>query len=79
MYVEEFSRRTAVDPSERIKIDNLASDTSMRIVDLLCPVGKGQRALIVSPPKAGKTMLMQQFAHAISTNHPEIDLIIFTC
>ena len=48
----------------------------MRVVDLLCPVGKGQRALIVSPPKAGKTILMQQFAQAISTNHPEIDLIV---
>src|SRR5262249_45439884 len=72
----EFSRRTAIDPVERIKLTTAASDSSMRIVDLLCPVGKGQRALIVSPPKAGKTILMQQFAHAISTNHPEIELLI---
>ena len=48
----------------------------MRIVDLFCPIGKGQRALIVSPPKAGKTMLMQQLAHAISRNHPAIELAV---
>lgn len=76
MYVEEFSRRTAVDPSERIALTTSAADIAMRTVDLLCPVGKGQRALIVSPPKAGKTILMQQFAHAVSSNHPEIDLTV---
>ena len=76
MYVEDFARRTAVDPSERIKLTTAPTDVAMRVVDLLCPVGKGQRALIVSPPKAGKTILMQQFAHAISTNHPEIDLLV---
>ena len=75
-YVEDFARRTAVDPKDRIKLTTGPNDVPMRIVDLLCPIGKGQRALIVSPPKAGKTMLMQQFAHAISTNHPEIDLLI---
>jgi transcription termination factor Rho len=74
--VEDFSRRTAVDPSERIRLTTGPSDISMRVVDLLCPIGKGQRALIVSPPKAGKTMLMQQLALAVSTNHPEIDLIV---
>ncbi|HTK82306.1 MAG TPA: transcription termination factor Rho [Bacteroidota bacterium] len=74
--VQEFSRRTAIDPVERIKLTTGPSDVSMRIVDLLCPIGKGQRALIVSPPKAGKTILMQQLAHAISTNHPEIELLI---
>ena len=74
--IEDFSRRTAIDPNERIKLTTTGSDYSMRVVDLLCPVGKGQRALIVSPPKAGKTMLMQQFALAVSTNHPEIELIV---
>ena len=74
--IEEFSRRTAIDPNERIKLTTGPADSTMRTVDLLCPIGKGQRALIVSPPKAGKTMLMQQLAHAISTNHPEIDLIV---
>ena len=48
----------------------------MRVVDLFCPLGRGQRALIVSPPKAGKTILMQQMAHAISTNYPDIDLAL---
>ncbi|MBI1803603.1 MAG: transcription termination factor Rho [Ignavibacteriae bacterium] len=74
--VEDFARRTAIDPNEQITLAGASNDISMRVVDLLCPVGKGQRALIVSPPKAGKTMLMQQFAHAISTNHPEINLIV---
>ena len=74
--IEDFSRRTAIDPDERITLATGSTDASMRIVDLLCPIGKGQRALIVSPPKAGKTMLMQQLAHAISTNHQEIDLMV---
>lgn len=72
----ELSRRTAVDPFERISLTTSASDFSLRVVDLLCPVGKGQRGLIVAPPRSGKTVLMQQFAHAISTNHPEIDLMV---
>jgi transcription termination factor Rho len=74
--IGEFSHHTAIDPNERINLTTGQSDTSMRVVDLLCPIGKGQRALIVSPPKAGKTMLMQQLALAISTNHPEINLIV---
>jgi transcription termination factor Rho len=76
MNIEEFSRRTAVDPSERTRLVTSPTDVAMRVIDLLCPIGKGQRALIVSPPKAGKTILMQQFAHAISTNHPEIELLL---
>ena len=75
-YVEDFARRTAIDPHERIKLTTAPGDVAMRVVDLLAPVGKGQRALIVSPPKAGKTILMQQFAHAISTNHPDIRLMV---
>jgi len=58
--VDEFSSRTAIDPNERIKLTAGAADPSMRVIDLLCPIGRGQRALIVSPPKAGKTILMQQ-------------------
>lgn len=75
-YVEEFSRRTAVDPSERIKLTSSPAAVSMRVVDLLCPVGKGQRALIVAPPRTGKTVLMQQFAASITANHPEIHLMV---
>jgi transcription termination factor Rho len=74
--VEEFTRRTAIDPFDRLTLTSAADETAMRIVDLLCPVGKGQRALIVSPPKAGKTILMHQFADAISKHHPEIDLLL---
>jgi transcription termination factor Rho len=72
--VHEYSRHTAIDPKELIKMTTGPGDTSMRVIDLLCPIGKGQRALIVSPPKAGKTMLVQQIARSISTNHPEISL-----
>jgi len=74
--VEEFSQRTAIDPRDRIKLTTSRADVSMRVVELLCPLGKGQRALIVAPPRSGKTVLMQQFAHAVSTNHPEIDLMV---
>jgi len=75
-YVKDFSRLTPIDPFQQIKLTTSRSDYSMRVIDLLCPIGKGQRALIVSPPKAGKTMLLQQLANAITVNHPEIDLIM---
>jgi len=81
--VTEFSQHTVINPTEHIRLEMKPEDvtdpygrTSMRVVDLFCPIGKGQRALIVSPPKAGKTMLMQQLAHAISFTNPEIDLIV---
>ncbi len=74
--VKEFSSYEVVSPNEVIRLEGEKSNVSMRIVDLFCPLGKGQRALIVSPPKAGKTMLMQQLAHAISINNPEIDLLV---
>jgi transcription termination factor Rho len=79
----EFSQHTVISPFEHIKLELNREDVkdpnaqnSMRIVDLFCPIGKGQRALIVSPPKAGKTVLMQQLAHAISVVNPEIDLLV---
>ena len=74
--VKEFTRHEVISPNEVLKLEGAQSNISMRVVDLFCPVGKGQRALIVSPPKAGKTMLMQQLAHAISFNNPEIDLLV---
>ena len=74
--VEELHRRTAIDPSERLNLTTSQNDDSMRILDLLCPLGKGQRALIVAAPKTGKTILMQQIANAISINHPEVHLIV---
>jgi transcription termination factor Rho len=63
-------------PDSRIRLERKNGDLSMRVVDLLAPLGKGQRALIVAPPKAGKTILMQKLANAISENHPEVVLIV---
>jgi len=63
-------------PMERIKLETDPDNLSTRILDLLCPIGKGQRGLIVSPPKAGKTMLLQNIANAITANHKEIILIV---
>jgi transcription termination factor Rho len=74
--VKEFSGHEAVSPNEIIRLEGPGSDPAMRVVDLFCPLGKGQRALIVSPPKAGKTVLLQQIAQAINSNYPEIELIV---
>jgi transcription termination factor Rho len=71
-----FDNLTPLYPQEKVKLEYSAEELCTRIMDLLCPVGKGQRGLIVSPPKAGKTMLLQRIANAITTNHPEIYLII---
>jgi transcription termination factor Rho len=76
MRVVDFSQHTVVNPSEHLKLEGPENNPAMRIVDLIAPIGKGQRGLIVSPPRSGKTMLLQQMAHAISTNYPDIDLII---
>jgi len=74
--LKEFSAHEVVSPDEIIRLEGKGADRAMRVVELFCPVGKGQRALIVSPPKAGKTMLMQQLAHAVSLHNPEIDLLV---
>jgi len=71
-----FENLTPLFPEQRFKLETKASQFSTRIIDLLCPIGKGQRALIVAPPKAGKTVLMQDIANAITTNHPEVTLIV---
>ena len=74
-----FENLTPLFPRKRFKLeraDGSSEDIAGRILDLMAPQGKGQRALIVSPPKAGKTMLMQQIATAITTNHPEVFLIV---
>src|SRR5437879_5517028 len=63
-------------PEEKIRLERSDGDISMRVLDLLSPIGKGQRALIVSPPKAGKPILLQQLADPIVDNHPEIYLIV---
>jgi len=63
-------------PDQRIHLEAASADLSMRVVDLMAPIGKGQRGLIVAPPKAGKTMLLQKIANAITENHPEVHLIV---
>src|ERR1700758_4177883 len=79
---EKAKHRVAFDnlrpryPEERIRLERKDGDLSMRVMDILCPIGKGQRGLIVSPPKAGKTILMQKLANSIIENHPEIYLIV---
>jgi transcription termination factor Rho len=72
----EFSKLTPLYPSERLRLESDAAGMTGRVIDLVSPIGKGQRGLIVSPPKAGKTMIMQQIANAITTNNPECHLMI---
>jgi transcription termination factor Rho len=69
-----FDDLTPLFPNERLVLEHDPKNLSTRIVDLLCPIGKGQRCLIVSPPRAGKTVLLQDMAHAIAANHPEVAL-----
>lgn len=71
-----FDELTPFYPTSRIDLERKNSDISMRIVNLFTPIGKGQRGLIVSPPRAGKTILLQKIANAITENHPEVILMI---
>ncbi|MGI9102834.1 MAG: transcription termination factor Rho [Terriglobales bacterium] len=71
-----FDNLTPLYPQERIKQETAKDNISARVMDLLTPLGKGQRGLIVSPPRTGKTMLLQNIANSITTNHPEIVLIV---
>ncbi len=82
--VPEFMTGTVVAPDERLVLlgreraghDVFDAVTTMRLLELFCPIGKGQRALIVAPPKAGKTVLMQQLAHAIAAHNPETEVLV---
>jgi len=71
-----FDNLTPLYPDERVHLETKNGDTSTRIMDLLTPIGKGQRGLIVAPPRTGKTMLLQAIAHSVTQNHPEIILIV---
>jgi len=71
-----FDNLTPLYPQNKIKLEEPAGDLSMRIMDLLTPIGMGQRGLIVSPPRAGKTILLQKIANSITTNHPSVKLIV---
>jgi transcription termination factor Rho len=63
-------------PEDRLRLENKAGEISMRVMDLVTPLGKGQRGLITSPPKAGKTILLQKIANSITENHPEVQMIV---
>lgn len=71
-----FENLTPIYPTERLKLQHSPGDYAMRLVDLIAPIGKGQRGMIVSPPKAGKTTILKQIAKSIETNHPDIKLIV---
>ncbi len=71
-----FSQLTAIDPTKQIRLETGPEPFGSRVIDLLCPIGCGQRGLIVAPPRSGKTILLQEIARAVSTNHPEITLFL---
>jgi transcription termination factor Rho len=71
-----YDNLTPLYPQERIRLETIRENLSARVMDIFTPIGKGQRGLIVSPPRTGKTMLLQNIANSISTNHPEIFLIV---
>jgi len=72
----DFNKLTPLYPQERLRIETASANMTGRIIDLIAPIGKGQRGLIVSPPKAGKTMVMQNIANAITANNPEVYLMV---
>lgn len=72
----EFSKLVPLYPQERLRLETEPGVLTTRVIDLICPIGKGQRGLIVSPPKAGKTMVLQAIANAITTNNPECHLMV---
>ena len=72
----KFEELTPIFPNSRIKLEHSKCDISMRMVDLISPIGKGQRGMIVAQPKAGKTTLLKQIARSITTNHPDFNLIV---
>ena len=71
-----FDNLTPLYPLKKIKLETTSEEIAMRVMDLMTPIGRGQRGLIVSPPKAGKTMLLQKIANAVTINHPDIKLIV---
>ncbi len=72
----DFSKLTPLYPNQRLRLETTPDQLTTRVIDLIMPIGKGQRALIVSPPKAGKTMILQSIANAITTNNPECHLMV---
>lgn len=73
---QKFDDLTPIYPDERIRLETVPNEYAMRIIDLMSPIGKGQRGMIVAPPKVGKTTLLKKIANSITTNNPEIELIV---
>jgi transcription termination factor Rho len=71
-----FDNLTPLYPQDRIRLETTKENLTGRVLDMLCPIGKGQRGLIVAPPRTGKTMMLQSIANSITTNHPEVALIV---
>ncbi len=71
-----FDNLTPLHPNSRFVLETTKNDLTTRVIDLMCPIGKGQRGLIVAAPKTGKTMILQRLANSLTTNHPDIDLIV---
>jgi len=72
----KFDDLIPIHPNERIRLETTTNEYAMRIIDLMSPIGKGQRGMIVAPPKVGKTTLLKKIANSITTNHPELELIV---
>jgi len=73
---KSFDELIPIHPEERLKLETIPNETATRIIDLISPIGKGQRGMIVAPPKVGKTTLLKKIANSITTNNPEIELIV---
>ena len=73
---KKFDDLIPIYPNEKIKMETTSNEYAMRMIDLICPIGKGQRGMIVAPPKVGKTTLLKKVANSITTNNPEIELIV---
>jgi transcription termination factor Rho len=74
--VPEFTTLTSIDPTERLELSEGNDNMSMRVLDLISPIGKGQRGLVVAPPKTGKTTLIENIAESVADNHPETHLVV---
>lgn len=72
----QFTDLVSIDPNQRLRLETDPEEMCGRVVDLVCPLGRGQRCLIVAPPKTGKTTLLKRMAQAVSKNHPDIELIV---
>ncbi len=74
--IADFSQLVSIDPTERLELSAGNDNMSMRVLDLIAPIGKGQRGLIVAPPKTGKTTIIEEIAEAVANNHPDIHLAV---